>query len=78
MLLGAMLLINPLAAGLSYFALDNVLYHGRSISVAWDADGTRNYPGCPKGMCVYVDGKVVATSPTLARVEVKLPDRVQS
>ena len=29
--------------------------------------------GCKQGLCVWVDGKIVATSPTLKKLELKLP-----
>ena len=40
---GAWLSVEPLAdpATISHFALDNVFYHGRNITVAWDPEGTR-------------------------------------
>ena len=70
---GDLLGVNPLATGLDYFAVDNVLYHGHNISVAWDETGTRAYKGCPKGLCAFVDGKVAGTSPTLKKLQLQLP-----
>ena len=64
--------VNPLASDLAYFVLDNVAYHGHSVSVAWDSNGSRGYRGCPKGLCVWVDGEVRASSPTLAALNVSL------
>lgn len=65
-------MVNPLAIGFKYFALDNVAYHNRSISIAWDEDGTRNYTGCKKGMCVFVDRDLRASSPILMALNVSL------
>ena len=40
----------------SYFCLDNVLYHGHSLTIVWDKDGSRYHAG--KGLRVYVDGQL--------------------
>ena len=72
--LSNLLTIHPLAdATIDFFALDNVFYHERNISVVWDASGHR-WPqsGCGKGMCVFVDQKIVNRSDTLTRLEVQL------
>jgi hypothetical protein len=63
--------VNPLidASVISYFRADRVIYHGHEIAVQWDADGTR-YGS--KGLQVEVDGKVVASSSTLTRLNVSL------
>lgn len=42
---------------LSYFCLDNLRYHGRELTIAWDADGTRY--GAGAGLAVYADGHLV-------------------
>ena len=65
--------VNPLAVGLKHFALDDVHCHNHGVTVAWDEDGSRGYKGCAKGLCVWVDGLVVATSPTLVKLDVQLP-----
>lgn len=53
---GDTLLINPLVDGsLGYFCLDGVLYHGHSVTIAYDKDGSRYKLG--KGLQVFVDGK---------------------
>ena len=72
-MMGDLLLLQPLAdKSVTYFALDNVAYHGRNLSVLWDPQGTR-YPkaGC-KGLCMFVDGKIAAKSATLGRLSVDL------
>jgi hypothetical protein len=54
-----------------WFALDNVLYHGYTISVVWDKTGIKYHKG--KGFIIYVDGKVILRSTQLKHVQVKLP-----
>jgi hypothetical protein len=71
-MLGSILRINPLASGLKYFALDNIFYHNHSVSVAFDEDGSRNYTGCARGLCVFVDGELRASSPSLGPLNVTL------
>lgn len=72
-LFGAMfVMVNPLAVGLKYFALDNVAYQKRNVSIAWDEEGSRDYRGCKKGLCVFVDGELRASSPTLTVMNVSL------
>jgi hypothetical protein len=68
--------VNPLAPSdptdphfLRYFALQDAPYHGHRVSIVFDADG-RRYGR--KGLVVSVDGKVVASAPTLARITVPL------
>lgn len=63
--------VNPLIDGsiISYFRADRVIYHGHEIAVQWDADGSR-YGSV--GLQVEVDGKVVASSSTLSRLNVSL------
>ena len=73
-LLGSLLIVQPLADPevVNYFALDNVLYHGKNLSVIWDPEGTQ-WPkvGC-KGFCVYIDGKQEASAGSLGRVQIQL------
>ncbi len=67
--------VSPLlpAGTWSWFALEDVSYHGRSVSIIWDEDGTRFRKG--RGLAVWVDGKEIARSATLQRVTAKLPAR---
>ena len=60
--------VNPMvpANSLTYFRLQDVQYHGHSIAVQWDVNGSRYGQG--SGLRVEVDGQVVATSSTLSRV----------
>jgi hypothetical protein len=63
--------VNPLvaASSVSYFRADRVMYHGHDVAVQWDKDGSRYGT---KGLQVEVDGKIVASSPTLKRLSVAL------
>lgn len=64
--------VHPLApASWPYFALDDVMYRGRRVSVIWDAAGDRY--GLGRGLRVIVDGQVLAESPRLERLTAKLP-----
>ena len=64
--------IDPLApADWPWFALDDLPYHERRVSVVWDKDGTRYGQGA--GLHLLVDGKKVASSGKLERLSVKLP-----
>lgn len=49
-----------------WFCLDNVLYHGKIITIIWDADGTKYNKG--KGLSVWVNGKKVAASLKLEKL----------
>jgi len=70
---GNLLTLVPLAdASIEHFVLDNLAYHGRNVTVVWDPQGVRWHTAGCKGLCVFLDGKVAATSPTLKRLEVPL------
>lgn len=59
--------VNSLAPkGWAYFALDDVSYHGRRLTVIWDRDGTRYAKG--RGLTILVDGEVIANAPELKKV----------
>jgi hypothetical protein len=59
--------VNPLAPrDWSYFALDDVRYHGRRLTVIWDRDGTRYRRG--RGLSILIDGRQVARAAQLRRV----------
>ena len=55
----------PQGSDISYFRLQDIIYHGRSVAVEWDASGSHYNHGA--GLRVYVDGQQVASSTTLAR-----------
>jgi hypothetical protein len=70
--LGSLFAINPLATGLSYFAMDDIAHHDHSLTVVWDEDGVQNYTGCKQGFCVWVDGKLIGTSPVPKKLQLPL------
>jgi hypothetical protein len=53
-----------------WFCLDNVLYHGKIITIVWDKTGAKYKKG--KGLSVWVNGKKVAESPDLKKLTGKL------
>lgn len=67
-----MLEINPLIPQdkWDWFCLDNVLYHGKIVTILWDKTGEKYGKG--KGFRVMVDGKEVAKSDGIKGVTVKL------
>ena len=66
------LVINPLLPdGLwDYFCLEDVLYHGKRITVLFDKTGTKYHKG--KGLMLFVDGKRKATSRNLSLLKCNL------
>ena len=70
------LVVDPLApASWDYFALDHLNYRGHQLAIVWDRKGDRYKLG--RGFHVLVDGKRVATSPTLEKLSVKLPQTAE-
>jgi hypothetical protein len=69
--------VNPLAPeDWDFFALEDVSYHGRRLSVVWDRDGTRYGRGA--GLSLFVDGRAIANSDSLRRMTAPLrPRRAQ-
>jgi len=66
--------VNPLSDGsLAFFALDNLRYQGRNLAILWDSTGAQYNKG--KGLRVLLDGKVVASSPTMGKLVVSLKPR---
>jgi hypothetical protein len=64
--------VNPLAPeDWPYFALEDVSYRGRRVSVFWDRDGSRYGRGA--GLSLHVDGDRVASAPALGRVTARMP-----
>ena len=64
--------VNPLlpANQWDWFCLDNILYHGKIITIVWDKTGAKYKKG--KGLSVFVNGKKCASSLQLQRLEGKL------
>src|SRR5581483_12482019 len=54
-----------------WFCLDDVRYHGRTLTIVWDRDGKKFARGA--GLTVLADGKPIAHSDQLARLSGKLP-----
>ena len=71
---GKLFVVDPqVDSSISYFALDGVAYHSHNISIAFDVDGKRYAKqGCSNQLCVWVDGKIVAHSAMLKRLNVTL------
>ena len=53
-----------------WFALDQINYHGHSVSIFWDETGDKYQNG--KGLFIYSDGKLIAHSPVLQKISRKL------
>nr|WP_320037755.1 glycosyl hydrolase family 65 protein [uncultured Bacteroides sp.] len=60
--------VNPLIpeGKWNWFCLDNVLYHGKNITIMWDKDGSKYHLG--KGFRIFVNGKEVAKSDRLKKI----------
>jgi hypothetical protein len=65
--------VEPLvpAEAWDWFCLDNVLYHGRILTILWDRTGEKYRKG--SGLRVFADGVEIARSDGLTRVTGKLP-----
>jgi hypothetical protein len=63
------LVVNPLvpAETWAWFALDKVNYHGKSVTILWDQTDQKYKQG--KGLFVYADGKLLAHSDTLCKIQ---------
>lgn len=53
-----------------WFLLDNVTYHGKTLTLLWDKTGTKYNKG--KGLRIYADGKEIYKSAKLKPAVVKL------
>ena len=64
--------VNPLVPDgkWDWFCLDNVLYHGRILTILWDKTGGKYGKG--KGLRVLADGREIARSEALGRVTGRL------
>jgi len=62
------LIINPLISEdeWDYFCLENILYHGKTITIMYDKGGGKYKMG--KGLKVWVDGKLLKSSPKIEKV----------
>ncbi|MEF2246102.1 MGH1-like glycoside hydrolase domain-containing protein [Paenibacillus sp. IITD108] len=70
--IGSTLTINPLisSAELDYFRLKDVHYHGRNVTVSYDASGEKY--GCGKGLSVWIDGTKALHVDELRKVSLQL------
>jgi hypothetical protein len=61
--------VNPLlpANKWDWFCLDNVLYHGKIVTIIWDKTGLKYKNG--KGLSVWVNGKKVAAALSLQKLQ---------
>jgi hypothetical protein len=67
--------VNPLVPSTwDYFALENVAYHGHTVTVLWDKSGQRYSQGT--GLRVYVDGALDTSRATLGPVTVNVGSAV--
>ncbi len=65
------LIINPLIPdSWDYFALEDVDYHGHSVSIVWDRDGSRYNKG--QGLMVFVDGENVESTEAVQKMEISI------
>ena len=65
--------IDPLASReWAYFAIDDVPYRGRRLSILWDRDGSRYGRG--EGLRVIVDGKEIASLRQMGKILARLPE----
>ncbi len=64
--------VHPLlpAGKWDWFCLDNVLYHGKIITIIWDKTGEKYKKG--KGLSVWVNGKKTASAVQLEKITGKL------
>eukprot|EP01052_Picozoa_sp_SAG31_P012261 SAG31_NODE_713_length_12651_cov_180.009481_9_plen_160_part_00 len=69
------LVVNPLVPAdvLPWWGADGVVLHGKVVSVLFDADGKRYGKGA--GLHVLVDGKEMASAPSLSKLTVQLRPR---
>lgn len=67
-----MIEVHPLlpAGKWDWFCLDNVLYHGKIITIIWDKTGLKYKKG--KGLSVWVNGKKIAAAEKLQKLTGKI------
>jgi hypothetical protein len=53
-----------------WFCLDNLLYHGKNLTIVWDKDGKKYGKGA--GFRIFADGKQIHRSRNLKRVKVDI------
>jgi hypothetical protein len=66
--------VNPLipADKWDWFCLDNVLYHGKILTIIWDKNGDHYKKG--KGLQVLINGKKAGSAASLQKIMIaKMP-----
>ncbi len=60
--------VNPLvpASKWDWFCLDNILYHGKNVTIIWDKSGMKYKKG--KGLSVWVNGKKIGSANEMTKV----------
>jgi hypothetical protein len=60
----------PIDVGYDHFAVADLSYHGKDLTIVWDrpGDGKRYYPTAPEGYSAYLDGRRAFTVDDLAHV----------
>ena len=68
--------VNPLLPddAWDWFCLDNVLYHGRLLTILWDRNGDKYGKG--KGLHIFIEGKKSTQSDILTRIRCGLYEQV--
>lgn len=56
----------PIDVGWDHFAVNNLSYHGKDMTIVWNGDG--HYAGVPAGYSLYVEGVRVLTVDRLAHL----------
>jgi hypothetical protein len=66
------LVVNPLLpeGKWDWFCLDNILYHGKIVTIIWDKTGTKYKKG--KGLSAWVNGRKIASSDKLEKITGKM------
>jgi PKD repeat protein len=61
--------LRPIDVGWDHFAVNNLSYHGKDLTVVWDRPGVDHYgDAVPDGFSAYLDGRRVLTLDDLAHV----------
>ncbi len=68
---GSTLAINPLIdETIRYFCLENIMYHGKTVTVVYDKDGSRYHLG--KGITVFINHKKATVKNNQGKYEVEV------
>lgn len=68
--------INPLVPDdWTFFAIENLPYHGHEITVLYDADGTR-YKSGHTGLQIFINGEFIKAQSNIGRMYVPIPPPV--